>query len=82
MVEKKVAKPIEKKYYEVKVECTLPATVTYRILAETPEQALDLIKGKSPNGVKHRLAGRRDIKVMVYDSGSTIVRLVKNLLGR
>ncbi len=81
MTEKKV-KPVEKKYYEVKVECTLPATVTYRILAETPEQALDMIKGKQPNGVKHRLAGRKDIKVMVYDSGSTIVRLVKNLLGR
>lgn len=70
-----------KLYYDVKVECMLPATLTFRVLAEDPEQAADLIRGASPVGVKHRLVGRKDIKLSVYDAGSTMLRWMKNLLG-
>lgn len=78
----KQSPPIKPKlYYDVKVECMLPATVTYRVLAETPEQAAELIKGMSPIGVKHRLIGKKDIKLSVYDAGSTMLRWMKNLLG-
>ncbi len=77
----KQSPPIKPKlYYDVKVECMLPATVTYRVLAETPEQAAELIKGMSPIGVKHRLIGKKDIKLSVYDAGSTMLRWMKNLL--
>jgi hypothetical protein len=82
-LKKEAAKAIkEKHYYDVKVECMLPATVTYRILAEDPVQAAELIKGQSPVGVKHRLAGKKDIKLTVYDASSSMIRFVKNLLGR
>jgi UDP-N-acetylmuramyl pentapeptide synthase len=78
----KQSPPIKAKlYYDVKVECMLPATVTYRVLAETPEQAAELIKGMSPIGVRHRLVGKKDIKLYVYDAGSTMLRWMKNLLG-
>lgn len=78
----KQSPPIKPKfYYDVKVECMLPATVTYRVLAETPEQAAEMIKGMSPVGVKHRLIGKKDIKLSVYDAGSTMLRWMKNLLG-
>lgn len=80
MVEKN--NQVIKKYYEVRVECMLPATITYRILAENPEQASTLIKNAQPTSVKHKLAGRKETKLMVYDSGSSILRLVKNLFGR
>lgn len=74
--------PIKPKlYYDVKVECMLPATLTFRVLAEDPQQAVELIKGASPTGVKHRLIGRKDIKLSVYDAGSTMLRWMKNLLG-
>ncbi len=74
--------PIKPKfYYDVKVECMLPATVTYRVLAETPEQAAELIRGASPVNVKHRLIGKKDIKLSVYDAGSTMLRWMKNILG-
>ncbi len=73
-----VIKP--KLYYDVKVECMLPATLTFRVLAEDPQQAVELIKGASPCGVKHRLIGRKDIKLSVYDAGSTMLRWMKNLL--
>jgi hypothetical protein len=72
--------PPVKYYYDVKVECLLPATLTYHILAENPQQALDLIKGKSPNGVQHKLIGRKELKVLVYDAGSTMIKFIKKLL--
>jgi hypothetical protein len=74
-----VIKP--KHYYDVKVECMLPATVTYRVLAEDPQQAAELIRGLSPIGVKHRLHGKKDIKLSVYDAGSSMLRWMKNILG-
>lgn len=74
-------KPPDKHYYDVKVSCMLPATLTYKILAETPEQAAELIKGKSPNSVQHKLSGKKDIELKVYDSGSCIIKFIKKLLG-
>ena len=71
----------DKKYYDVRIECLLPATLTYRVLAEDAEQAASMIKSLQPNQVKHKLIGRKELKVLVYDSGSTIIRYVKNLFG-
>lgn len=81
--EAKVAKspPIKAKlYYDVKVECMIPATVTFRVLAETPEEAAGLIRGMSPIAVKHRLLGRKDHKLTVYEAGSSLIKWIKNLL--
>lgn len=81
---KKKDKPkiIPKYYYDLKLECMLPATLTYRVLAETPEQAVEMIKNLPPNSVRHKLHGRRDIKLMVYDAGCSVLRLIKNLVGK
>ncbi|CAB4196580.1 hypothetical protein UFOVP1290_100 [uncultured Caudovirales phage] len=79
---KKLAEPPPKFYYDIKVECMLPATLTYRVLAETPEKAIDLIKGQSPTSVKHRLIGRKEIKLMVYKAGCSMIMFVKNLFGK
>jgi hypothetical protein len=80
--EAKAKLPPPKFYYDIKVECMLPATLTYRVFAETPIQAADLIKGTSPIAVKHRLIGRKDIKLSVYNAGSSMLMWAKNLLGR
>jgi len=74
--------PVQKKYFDVRVECTLPAILSYRVLAEDSLQAAMMIKNLQPNSVRHRLTGRKDIRVTVYDAGGSIMRLVKNLLGR
>jgi hypothetical protein len=85
--EAKEAKKVEppkikpKLYYEVKVECMLPATLTYRVLAEDAFQAAEMIKGKSPNSVAHKLIGRKELVLKVYDSGSSMMRFMKKLLG-
>ena len=68
-----------KKYFDVRVECMLPATITYRVLAEDAEQAATLLKNASPSHVKYKLNGRKELKLMVYDSGSTMIRFIKNL---
>jgi len=80
-IKKKAALPPPKYYYDVKVECLLPATLTYRVHAETPHQAADMIKSLSPNSVKHRLIGRKELKLAVYDAGSNMIKFMKNLVG-
>jgi hypothetical protein len=70
-----------KLYFDVKIECMLPAVLTYRVLAEDATQAAELIKGKSPNSVSHKLVGKKDIVLKVYDSGSSMMRFMKKLLG-
>lgn len=77
----KLNAPKPKYYYDVKVECMLPATLTYRILAETPEQASEMIKGQQPNSVRHRLLGRKETMLRVYDSGSSMMRFMRKLFG-
>src|SRR5437868_2224790 len=79
---KKIAAIKPTSYYDVKVECMLPATLTYKVLAETPDQAADMIKNLTPNSVKHKLIGRRESKLQVYDAGSTLIKFIKNLIGR
>lgn len=74
-------KPKPKFYFDVKVECLLPATLTYRVLAEDAQQAADLIKGTQPNSVQHRLIGRKELKLTVYDAGSTFIKWMKRLMG-
>lgn len=70
--------PLPKFYYDVKIEAMLPATLTYRILAENPQQAVDMIRGKTPNSVQHKLYGRKELILRVYDAGSSLIRLVLN----
>jgi hypothetical protein len=75
-------KPKPKFYYDVKVEVMLPAVLTYRVLAEDPQQAADMIRNLQPNTVKHRLIGRKEFKLTVYDAGCTVIKFMKNLMGR
>lgn len=69
--------PPPKKYYDVKLEVTLPATITYRVLAESPEAAVELINNQPPMHVKHVLNKKRNLKAVVYDGGSTLIRFTK-----
>jgi hypothetical protein len=68
-----------KKYYKVSIETLLPATISFRVLAESPEKAAEMIKNQNPVEVRHKLAGRRDKKITVYDWGTTIIRFFRNL---
>lgn len=67
--------------YDVKVETLVPATLIFKVLAESPEQAITLASKKSPNSINYMLAGRKDKLVTVYNSNSVIMRLKKILYG-
>ena len=66
-----------KKYFDIKIESLLPATLTYRVLAENPEEASQLIKTISPNSISYKLIGRKDLNIKVYDAGCSIIRFIK-----
>lgn len=68
------------KYYDIKVEVMLPATLHYRVLAKSPEEAVKLLKNLQPNAVKHKLIGRKEIKLYVYEAGTSLIKFIKNLI--
>jgi hypothetical protein len=69
------------KWFDVKVETLVPATITHRIFAKTPEEAIEKSKTTPPRSIQYKLPAKKDRKITVYDAGLTIIRLVKNLLG-
>ena len=70
---------IEKKWYDVKVEAKIPATLTYRIYAEDPLQATEMIKYHQPVAVKHKLSVIDKLKVTVYKMGCSVIEFSKVL---
>ena len=71
----------QKSYYDVKVTCMLPATLTYRVFAENAQQASEIIKKISPNTVQYKLIGRKEIKMTVFKAGECIIEFVRNLFN-
>jgi hypothetical protein len=71
-------KPIEKKYFSIVVECQVPATLSFKVLAESPEQALEMINKASPIDFKPKISKRRLLQAKVlYYGYSTIIMTKK-----
>jgi len=70
-------------YYTIKLETMMPVTLTYQVLAESPEKAIEKII-VSPTSVPFRESPRlfypqlKKIKITVYNIGTTLIRLIKN----
>lgn len=78
-MEKDKKTPIVKKYYTVKVEGIVPITVTYKILAESPEEALELSRRAIPVSKPQPILNKlKKIKATVYSYGSLLVHLTKS----
>jgi hypothetical protein len=73
----KVAAPKQKKYYDIRLDALVPCTITYRVYADDEHDALNELKKKAPSSVKPNISQKRDIKAMIYDAGSSILRLTK-----
>lgn len=68
-----------KQYYTVKLEVLAPTTLTYRILAENPEQALEMIsRAPLSQAPMPNLSKMKKIKANVWLAGTTLLQLVKN----
>lgn len=76
---KKENKQQQKQYFDIKMEVLLPATVTYRVIAEDAEKALEQINNTtSPNSIKYHLTKKKILKAMVYDAGCSVIKFIKN----
>jgi hypothetical protein len=76
--EKKLPIPIVKQYYTITLEVTAPITLSYRVLADDPEQALELIKNASLSASpKPHLHKMKKHKATVHMSGTSTIKLTK-----
>jgi hypothetical protein len=70
----------QKTYFDVKVEALCPCIITYRIYAEDEHDALDQIDKKAPTSIRPNIYKKRNIKAVVYNSGSSLIKLIRNYI--
>jgi len=67
--------------YDVKIDCTIPAILEYRVLAKSPEEAMEKIKSIQPK-INYKVNLKKETKLTVYLAGTTMISFMKNLFGR
>lgn len=73
--EQKQEKKQEKKYYDVIMEADVPSVIKFRVLAESPEDAVKEIKTTTgPIEFRPLINKRRNKKAIVYEAGSLIIK--------
>lgn len=72
--------PKQKNYFDIKVEALCPCIITYRIYADDENDALNQIDKKAPISIKPNISQKRNIKATVYNSGSSLIKLIKNYI--
>jgi len=76
-MEEKIKKPIPE-YYTIKIEAEVPTVITYKILASSPEEALEKIKFASmAEPPKQNLSKMRKKSATVYKHGTLEVKASK-----
>lgn len=76
---KKTEKPkAQPQMFDVKIECLLPATLTYRILAMDANEAIKKSMKIPPNNIKHNIPAKRNIRAIVYKAGELMIKMTKN----
>ena len=77
----KQAALLQKRPYTIKLEVRAPVEMTYRVWAESPEQALEMIRyGQMVAPPKPILSKRKNIKATVYKYGTTMIEFVKQYI--
>jgi hypothetical protein len=75
-------KPPQKEYFTVKVETLVPTTVTYRVYAESPDVAIDMVKRGSvqfSQPPQFMWGQMKRLKATVYNAGTVLIRLARRL---
>jgi len=68
------------KKYSVVIEANVPALLFYEILAESPEEAEQLIKTKSPTKIEYKIKKKKSIFIKIYEFGTCMLHKSKSLL--
>ena len=81
-LKKEAAKPVQKQYYTVVLEVMAPVEMTFRVFAETPEDAAEMVSsGPLPPlyaAPRPIISKMKRVKATVYKAGTNIYYLVKN----
>ncbi len=67
----------KKQYYTIEIEALVPTIIKYKVLAETPEDALNLPINFSNCTSKPLLARLKRIQTKVFENNSSTVKIVK-----
>jgi hypothetical protein len=70
----------ERQHYRVELDTLVPAVLTYKVLAETPEEALAMaLKLRGPSSPPSiNISKARRLKAKVFRFGTVQIDLVKN----
>lgn len=69
----------KKQYFKVKLLVMAPVEQTLKVLAETPEQAIELVsKGQHLERPKPILSKSKKIRITVYKYGTNTIELEKS----
>ena len=80
MVDIKKEKPVEE-YYTIEIDAMIPATIKYKILAESPELALQKLNLSTPllESPRYRFAAMKKTVARIYKHGTAILKYSKKL---
>lgn len=68
----------KEQYYNITVEALIPATITYKILATSGEEAiLKIAGGTKPADIKYNYLRRKVIIAKAYEYGSLMIKFIK-----
>jgi hypothetical protein len=73
---------VQSTQYDVVVEAMVPARIRYRVSATSPEEALQKARSESPVEVQYTLPRRKPISAIIYDAGTSLIRMSCSLLDR
>ena len=70
---------MKKKYYSVVIESTVPATLKFKVEAESPQQAEELVRTHKlkPSEIKYHLNRKKDIKATVNLLYQSMILFIK-----
>ena len=71
-------KKVEKSYFDIVVNASVPAEIHYRVYAKDEIEALQLVPSSQPTNIKYFINVKRNIKLIIYSAGTKIIKLVKN----
>lgn len=69
---------MEKKvYFDIVLDALVPCQIKYRVLAESPQDALEELKRATPLDVKPILNLKKNRIATIYKGGSTLIEFIK-----
>ena len=67
------------KMYDVHIDAKIPALLKYRVLACTPEQAVEKAKISQPISIEYCHTRTKWLRIVIYEAGTKLIKFLKNI---